>query len=95
MTFRQLILCLPLLCVVMPVSGDVVIESKGMTVFGNQEGPKGLTLVPWKVQRPDVAIDEFVFSVSDDVFQPLDRKAFLRQIEYYKQVFGDAEQTKK
>ena len=94
MIARRLVFCVPLLCMATLAQGDVVIESKGMTVFGNQEGPKGLTLVPWKEQLPDVTIDEFVFSIPDDVFQPLDRKAFVRQIDYYKQIFGGSGRTK-
>ncbi len=68
------------------IAADVV-ESKGMTVYGNQETPKGLVLVPWQMQKPDVKIDTFAFSVANDVFRPLDRKSFLRQVDYYQQIF--------
>ncbi|MFC1748732.1 hypothetical protein ACFL2V_07975 [Pseudomonadota bacterium] len=80
---------LAVFAVLSPVfASDVVIESKGMTVFGDDNGPKDLTLIPWKPQLPDSKLDGFAFSVSDDVFQPLDRKVFLRRVEYYQQVFS-------
>lgn len=66
---------------------DDVIESEGMKVFGNDNSPDEMIDIPWKAQLPDAKLDGFVFSVPEDVFKPLDRKIFLRQISYYNQVF--------
>lgn len=66
---------------------EAVKAMKGMTVFGSSELPKGLAIVPWQVQLPDVAIDKLRFSVADEIFQPIERNVFLRQISYYNELF--------
>ena len=91
MVHLRVFVCLFIACLCTPpVFATEVIDSQGMTVFGDDNGPKNMTLIPWKRQMPDVDVEGFVFSVSDEVFRPLDRKAFLRQVGYYKQVFGDS-----
>lgn len=60
---------------------------EGMSVFGSSELPKGLTIVPWRAQSPDMTLDKMKHSVLEDIFQPLDRKVFLRELGYYKELF--------
>ncbi len=65
-----------------------VIESKGLNIYGMSELPNGLTLLSWRREKPDVVLDRVVFSMPDGVFSPVERGAFLRQVEYYRQVFA-------
>ncbi len=57
----------------------VVLQS---TVTGNQEQPKVLYIVPW--QRPDgpEALYRPMESLVDDVFKPLERVEFVRELNY-------------
>ena len=73
---------------------QVLVMKKSINIFGSSELPKGLVIVPWKEQSPDVAFDKLKFTVSDDVFQPLDRDVFRRQLNYYKELFPVAPATK-
>jgi hypothetical protein len=52
------------------------------TVTGNQEQPKVMYILPW--QQPGDARFEQGFSaqLSGDLFEPLDRQEFLRQLNY-------------
>lgn len=67
---------------------------EGMTIIGSSELPKGLSIVPWQVQSPDVAVEMLHFTVADEIFQPLDRDVFRRQLGYYRQLFPVAVETK-
>lgn len=70
---------------------EVVIESK---ITGSREQPKVLSVVPW--QDPPRAFDmrEDVKSVIDDeVMQPIDREAFIREANYYNRLFRDAQKA--
>ena len=59
----------------------VTIES---TVTGSQERPKIISIVPWqKPVDPDYYGDDIEgLGTGDDVFKPLDRDAFLREMKY-------------
>lgn len=70
---------------------EVVIESK---ITGSREQPKVLSVVPW--QDPPRAFDmrEDVKSVIDDeIMQPIDREAFIREANYYNRLFRDAQKS--
>ncbi len=62
---------------------EVILESEGMTVFGQHELPKVLYVVPWK--RKDVAeIDTpQTKTLATDVLTPIDPEIFKRQARYY------------
>ncbi len=82
-------------CTIASVSAEQVLEIKqGMTVYGSSELPKGLAIVPWKTQLPDVAIKAIQPTVADEIFQPIDRVVFRRQLGYYRQLFPLATATK-
>jgi hypothetical protein len=79
---------LSVFCIGNTASAEQVMKIKeGMTIIGSSELPKGLSIVPWKVQSPDVAVEQLHFTVADEIFQPLDRDVFRRQLGYYKQLF--------
>ena len=52
------------------------------TVKGNQEQPKVMYIVPW--QQPDgpQSLYRPVESLVDDVFRPLEREEFIRELRY-------------
>jgi len=62
---------------------EVIVESEGMTVFGQHELPKVLYVVPWK--RKDTAeIDTpQTRALATDVLTPIDPEIFKRQAHYY------------
>lgn len=58
---------------------NVVLHS---TITGNQEQPKVLYIVPW---QPPAGVDRLqqpVQSLLDDVFAPVDRAEFRRELQY-------------
>ena len=73
-------------------SGGQVMDSLelGRTeITGNQELPKVLYIVPW--QNPDSGdlLDRPLNSLLDEVLAPVDRDEFLRQVDYYGDLYGD------
>lgn len=56
----------------------------GSKIFGAQELPKGLTLVPWKKNEPG-AITAEPTRLVDEPLVPIDPEAFERRLEYYQQ----------
>lgn len=67
---------------------DVLDIKKGMNIYGSSELPKGLTIVPWKLQPPDEAVEALRPAVLDEIFQPLEREVLRRQLRYYHQLFS-------
>lgn len=57
---------------------------EGTNIFGAQELPKGLTLVPWKKSEPGELTAEPTRLV-DEPLVPIDPEAFERRLEYYEQ----------
>lgn len=57
---------------------------EGTKIFGAQELPKGLTLVPWKKSEPGELTAEPTRLV-DEPLVPIDPEAFERRLEYYEQ----------
>ncbi len=58
-------------------------------ITGNQELPKVLYIVPWQNPDPGDLLDRPVNSLLDEVLAPIDRDEFLRQVEYYGDLYGD------
>ena len=52
------------------------------TVKGNQEQPKVLYIVPWQPPQPGKVSYRPLQSLIGEVFEPVDREEFVRQIEY-------------
>ncbi len=60
-------------------------------ITGNQELPKVLYIVPWQKSDPGDLIGRPVNTLLDEVLAPLDREEFIRQVEYYGDLYGDDE----
>jgi hypothetical protein len=59
-------------------------------VTGNQELPKVLYIVPWQRSDPGDLMGRPVNSLLDEVLAPLDREEFIRQVDYYSDLYGVA-----
>ncbi|MGB5332950.1 MAG: hypothetical protein WBM80_03580 [Woeseiaceae bacterium] len=76
-------------------TGDRVMDSieLGRTeITGNQELPKVLYIVPWKKSDPGDLMGKPVNTLLDEVLAPIDREEFLRQVDYYGDLYGEDEQ---
>jgi len=60
-------------------------------ITGNQELPKVLYIVPWQKSDPGDLMGKPANTLLDDVLAPLDREEFLRQVEYYNDLYKEAE----
>jgi len=58
-------------------------------ITGNLELPKVLYIVPWQNPDPGDLLDRPVNSLLDEVLAPIDRDEFLRQVDYYEDLYGD------
>jgi len=73
-------------------SGSRVMDSieLGRTeITGNQELPKVLYIVPWQRSDPEDLMGRPINSLLDEVLAPLDREEFLRQVNYYDDLYGN------
>lgn len=61
--------------------------TEGTNIFGNQELPKGLTIVPWKKSAPGELSDTPTRLV-DEPLAPIDPDVFERRLKYYEQSRG-------
>ena len=60
-------------------------------ITGNQELPKVLYIVPWQKSDPGDLVGRPVNSLLDEVLAPLDREEFIRQVDYYSDLYGVSE----
>ena len=58
-------------------------------ITGNQELPKVLYIVPWQKAEPGDLTGRPVNSLLDEVLAPLDREEFIRQVDYYDDLYGE------
>ena len=61
-------------------------------ITGNQELPKVLYIVPWKKADPGDLMGRPVNTLLDEVLAPLDREEFIRQVDYYGDLYGDTQE---
>jgi hypothetical protein len=61
-------------------------------ITGNQELPKVLYIVPWQNPDPGDLLDRPINSLLDEVLAPVDRDEFLRQVDYYGDLYGDKQE---
>ena len=61
-------------------------------ITGNQELPKVLYIVPWHKADPGNLIGKPVNTLLDEVLAPLDRDEFIRQVDYYDDLYGDKQE---
>lgn len=64
------------------------IEMEGTSITGNRESPKVLYIVPWQAPETVRIKTPPIYSIIDESLQPVERKSFKRQIEYYNQAYS-------
>jgi hypothetical protein len=57
-------------------------------ITGNQELPKVLYIVPWQRADPGELMGRPVNTLLDEVLAPIDRSEFIRQIDYYDDLYA-------
>ena len=70
-------------------AGDGQMELGRTEITGNQELPKVLYIVPWQKSDPGDLMGKPVNTLLDEVLAPLDREEFIRQVEYYNDLYGE------
>jgi len=68
------------------------IELGRTEITGNRELPKVLYIVPWKKSDPGDLMGRPVNTLLDEVLAPIDREEFIRQVDYYGDLYGEDEQ---
>ena len=68
------------------------IELGRTEITGNQELPKVLYIVPWKKSDPGDLMGKPVNTLLDEVLAPIDREEFIRQVDYYGDLYGEDDQ---
>jgi hypothetical protein len=66
-----------------PIQAEDRIELEGTAIFGNQELPKVLYIVPWKDSELPQLNEPPLESLIDEALSPIDRSEFRRQVIYY------------
>ncbi len=61
-------------------------------ITGNQELPTVMYIVPWKKSEPGDLMGKPVNTLLDEVLAPLDREEFIRQVDYYDDLYGEVEE---
>ncbi len=89
--YRKLLLCLCLLPALLGTAraedsqsspaGPEVKEISGMSVVGNDEAPKSLSIVPWK--KSELALERRMNKMLTETPEPVDREEFQRQLNFY------------
>lgn len=62
---------------------DEAKEVSGMSIVGNSETPKSLTIIPWKSSQIGRDTDFKSSLLSQDI-APIDKPTFLRGLDFYK-----------
>ena len=63
-------------------------DLESTSIRGNQELPRVLYIVPWKDSALGDVAGKPMNSLIDEVLAPLDRDVFLRQTNYFDQLYG-------
>ncbi len=58
-------------------------EVSGMSIVGNSETPKSLTIIPWKSSEIGRDTDFRSTLLSQEII-PIDKPSFLRELDFYK-----------
>ncbi len=72
------------------VMDEMMLERTEIT--GNQELPKVLYIVPWQKSDPGDLTGKPVNTLLDEVLAPIDRSEFIRQVDYYGDLYGKDEE---
>jgi hypothetical protein len=68
------------------------IELGRTEITGNQELPKVMYIVPWQKANPGDLMGKPINTLLDEVLAPIDREEFLRQVDYYDDLYGESNQ---
>jgi len=68
------------------------IELGRTEITGNQELPKVLYIVPWQKSDPGDLTGKPANTLLDEVLAPIDRTEFMRQVDYYGDLYGKDEE---
>ncbi len=68
------------------------IELGRTEITGNQELPKVMYIVPWQKANPGDLMGKPINTLLDEVLAPIDREEFLRQVDYYDDLYGESKQ---
>ena len=77
-----LLLCLLITSIPSVYAQEDEIDLEGARVFGNRDLPNITYIVPWKDEELEVLDIQPVTNFFDNALKPLDRDAFLREIEH-------------
>jgi len=55
----------------------------GMSIVGNNETPKSLSIVPWKNSEVSKEVN-FTSSILNEELKPVDKSDFIRELELYR-----------
>ena len=61
-------------------------------ITGNQELPTVLYIVPWQKADPGDLMGKPVNTLLDEVLAPIDREEFVRTVDYYGDLYGEADE---
>jgi hypothetical protein len=61
-------------------------------ITGNQELPTVMYIVPWKKADPGDLMGKPVNTLLDEVLAPIDREEFIRQVDFYEDLYGDQQE---
>ena len=88
---KPLLPLLSVLCLVsLPASGQEPFITLHSTVSGNREQPNVMYILPWQEPGEAYFEQEFNAKLTGDLFVPLDREEFIRELNY--QAMMDAAQ---
>ncbi|MES9993491.1 MAG: hypothetical protein ABW098_16195 [Candidatus Thiodiazotropha sp.] len=72
----------------LPLYGEQRLDLEGTAIFGNKESPNILYVVPWRSAKRQTNMMPPETGRRDELFAPLDRDVFRRQIDWY-QTFSE------
>jgi len=61
-------------------------------ITGNQELPKVLYIVPWQKSEAGELVGKPVNTLLEEVLAPIDRTEFIRQVDYYSDLYEEADE---
>jgi hypothetical protein len=61
-------------------------------ITGNQELPKVMYIVPWRESDPGDLMGRPANTLLDEVLAPVDRSEFVREVDYYRDLFEESEE---
>ena len=74
---------------VLALAADDETNRAGISIIGNRELPKAVTIVPWKNTQSGALPNRPVSSVLNDEIKPVDRDEFQRETYYYQLSVSD------